>query len=123
MKGAIFSFNFKDLNLSVPQIENFMGYREGDDTTLVTGLIDEVLREAAEICDIRAQYSIFDNVSIDYSNKALVIETSSFNVRKIVFTQLKRSASIAIFVCTAGEEIGRRSRKAMKERDLLLGYV
>ena len=30
---------------------------------------------------------------------------------------------MAIFLCSAGKEIGIRSREAMQERDLLRGYV
>ena len=123
MKGATFRFGFRDLNLSVPEIENFMGYKEGEDSGLVTGLIEEVLKEAEEICNIRAQYQIFNNLRIDPENKAIEINDVRFNVKNIVFSQIKRSGSAVLFLCTAGEEIGIRSRKAMKERDLLKGYV
>jgi cobalamin-dependent methionine synthase I len=46
-----------------------------------------------------------------------------FHIKKIVFSQLKKSEAIAIFLCTAGDEIGRKSRQAMQERDLLRGYI
>jgi hypothetical protein len=123
VKGAIFRFGFRDLNLSVTEIEKFMGYKEGEDSELVTGLIEEVLKEAEVICNIRAQYEIFDNIAFDNQNKSVVIKDFSFNVKNIVFGQIKRSGSAVLFVCTAGEEIGVRSRSAMKERDLLKGYV
>jgi len=123
VKGATFRFDFKDLNLSVSEIENFMGYKEGDDSGLVTGLIKEILYEAEEICNIRAQFLIFNDVLFDNENKAVVINDISFQVQNIVFSQIKKSDSVALFLCTAGEEIGIRSRQAMKDRDLLRGYV
>ena len=46
-----------------------------------------------------------------------------FNIKKIVYGQIKKSDSVAVFLGTAGEEIGRRSRDAMKEGDLLTGYI
>jgi len=123
VKDSTFRFGFRDLKLSVLEIENFMGYEEGEDRNLVTGLIEEVLKEAEEICDIRAQYKNFNNIRFDNENKSIVINDLSFDVNNIVFGQLKRSGSVVLFLCTAGEEIGIRSRKAMKERDLLKGYV
>jgi len=123
VKGATFRFGFSDLKLSVTEIESFMGYKEGEDSDLVRGLIEEVLKEAEEICNIRAQYAIFNNICIDNEKKSIVINEVGFNVKNIVFTQIKRSGSAVLFLCTAGEEIGIRSRHAMKERDLLKGYV
>ncbi len=55
--------------------------------------------------------------------KSVEINKISFQIKKIIFGQIKKSDSIAIFLCTAGEEIGNRSRNAMKERDFLRGYV
>ena len=51
------------------------------------------------------------------------INKINFEIKKIVFGQIKKSDSVAIFLCTAGEEIGIRSRKAMQERDFLKGYI
>ena len=44
-------------------------------------------------------------------------------MKKIVYSQLKKSERIAVFLCTAGPEIGIRSRAAMKDGDLLTGYI
>ena len=118
-----FQFEFKDLKLTVSQIELVIGYKEGEDRELVTGLIDEILKESQEVCNIKAQYTIFPDIQFDIETKTVEIRNTSFQIKKIVFGQIKKSDSIAIFLCTAGEEIGIRSRKAMQERDLLRGYI
>ncbi len=123
MTKSTFQFDFKDLKLSVPQIENVIGYKEGEDREIVTDLIEEILKESHETCNIKAQYIIFHGVKFDNDTKSVEINNISFNIRKIVFGQIKKSDSVAIFLCTAGQEIGIRSRKAMKERDLLRGYI
>jgi hypothetical protein len=123
MRNSTFNFEFNDLNLSVSQIENILGYNESDDREFVTRLIDELLEESKEIANIRAQYCIFNNIKFDNENRSVAINNISFNIKKIVFGQIKKSDSIAVFLCTAGEEIGIRSRRAMKERDFLRGYV
>ena len=123
MVNKIFQYDFNDLNLSVSQIENVIGYKEGEDRELVTDLIEEILKESQEISNIKAQYNIFHGVQFDNDTKSVEINNSSFHIKKIVFGQIKKSDSVAIFLCTAGEEIGIRSRKAMQERDLLKGYI
>jgi hypothetical protein len=123
MRNSTFKFDFKDLHLTVSQIENIIGYNEGEEREFVTGLIEEILLESQEIASIKAQYRIFDNIEFDKENRSVIINNISFNIKNIVFGQIKKSDAVAIFLCTAGEEIGIRSRKAMNERDMLRGYV
>jgi hypothetical protein len=123
MTGKTFQFALSDLNLSVSQIESFMGYKEGEDSELVTDLIEEILKESREICTPKAQYSIFTGIMFEDSSKSVEIGNISFRIKKIVYNQIKKSDSAAIFLCTAGAEIGIRSRKAMQDRDLLRGYI
>jgi hypothetical protein len=123
MESGTFQFEFRDLNLSVSQIENVMGYKEGEDSGLVTGLIGEVFENVAEICRIRAQYKVFDNISFDGEKKRLAIGDLLFEIKGIVYNQIRFSDSVALFMCTAGDEIGQRSSRSMKEGDFLRGYA
>jgi hypothetical protein len=123
MTNLTFQFDFKDLNLSVSGIESVMGYNEGEESEVVSDIIDEVLKESLAISNIKAQYNIFHEVQFNNASKSVDINHINFQINKIVYGQLKKSDSLAIFLCTAGEEIGIRSRKAMQERDLLKGYV
>lgn len=123
MRSSTYKFDFKDLNLNSSQIEAVLGYKEGEDRELVTGLIEEILKESQEISNIKAEYKVFNDVHFDNDTKSVEINKIKFQIKKTVFTQLKRSDSVAIFLCTAGKEIGARSRKAMKERDFLKGYI
>jgi hypothetical protein len=123
MEGPTFRFNLNDLNISVSQIEDVIGYKEGEDRDLVTDLIGEILKESEHISNIKAQYTIFPNISFDNDPKSVIINGVDFKINKIVFGQIKKSDSMAVFLCTAGKEIGIRSRKAMEERDFLRGYI
>jgi len=123
MINSTFHFDFKDLKLNPLQIETVLGYKKGEDTTIVSDLIMEILVECHDIINIKAQYTIFNDVMFNAENKSVGINKINFDIHKIVFGQLKKSESIAIFLCTAGSEIGIRSRTAMKERDFLKGYV
>jgi len=118
-----FTYDFKDLKLTVDQIERFMGYQPGESTELVADLISDVLKEAETMCSIKTEYKIFEGAHFETDNRSLTIGKQVFDIKKIVYGQLKKSDSIAMFICTAGGEIGIRSKAAMKEGDLLRGYV
>jgi len=112
-----------DLNLDVVQIERVIGYRQGESQETISELISEILKESETICTIKAEYKIFDDVHFNDAGKNVEINNFIFDIKKIVYSQIKKSESIAIFLCTAGGEIGIRSRKSMKDGDLLRGYI
>jgi hypothetical protein len=118
-----FQFSFKDLKLTSHSIETVMGYKEGEDRDLVSGLIGEIFAEAEDISNIKSQYVIFDSIHFESASRILKVNDVSFGINKIIFGQVRKSELIAIFLSTAGSEIGIRSRQAMKDRDLLRGYI
>jgi hypothetical protein len=123
MTGATFQFDFKDLKLTVSQIEKVLGYAKENSEAHFSDLIGKALKEAAEVCTIKAEYRIFDDVIFTEIDKTVSVNNLTFDIKKIVYGQLKKSESAAIFLCTAGEEIGKMSRRAMKSGDLLEGYI
>ncbi|HBC78738.1 MAG TPA: methionine synthase [Bacteroidales bacterium] len=123
MQNSAFQFKFADLKLDVVQIEQLMGYKVGESHEAISELTDKLLKEAGTICNIKAEFRIFPLVSFVDPEKSIEINGFIFNVKKIVYGQLKRAESIAVFLCTAGPEIGIRSRTAMNDGDLLTGYI
>ena len=123
MELSTLKFGFSDLELTVLQIEQIMGYKEGESHETVSELIETLLIESESFVRVKAEYRIFDGVKFDDLGKTIKIKNSVFEIKKIVFNQIKNSDSIAIFLCTAGKEIGIKSRMAMGEGDLLTGYV
>ncbi|HBE42239.1 MAG TPA: hypothetical protein DDW27_13710 [Bacteroidales bacterium] len=118
-----FQFDFIQLGLTVSQVQEDMGYRKELPDTTVTDLISEVLSECETLGGIKAEYRIFDNVEFDRQTKSVMINNIVFDINKTVFGQISNSESIAVFLCTAGEEPAIRSGRAMMEGDLLKGYV
>lgn len=123
MNHKTYQFDFKELKISSSMIETILGYKVGEDRGLVTDLIEEILTDSHKIINIKAEYRVYDDIRFDNETKSITINNVIFNIKKIVYSQLKKSDSVAIFLCTAGVEIGLRSRKAMQERDLLKGYI
>lgn len=100
-----------------------MGYKEGESHETFSELIRKLLNEAESVCSIKAEYRIFPIESFDDRGKSILVNGLIFNVKKILFGQLKKAEKTAVFLCTAGPEIGIRSRAAMKDGDLLTGYI
>lgn len=118
-----FQFDFAQLKLSVKQIGEVIGYNLGETSVIISDLISEALNETAGICTVKAEYTIFSQVSFYPDNRSALINNINFNINNIVYQQIKRSTKLAVFLCTAGHEIGMRSKSAMKEWDLLKGYL
>jgi hypothetical protein len=123
MINSAFQINFSDLKLDVPQIEQVMGYKEGESHETVSELTGKLLKVAESVCSIKAEYRIWPVEELYDAEKSIGINGLVFNLKKIVYSQTKKADSVAVFICTAGEEIGNLSRNAMKEGDLLTGYV
>jgi hypothetical protein len=123
MLKETFQFTFSDLRLNSGQIEKVMGYKEGESHEAISRLVQKVLKEAESDFIIRAEYAVFPVTEFNETEKSVEINNLVFNLKKIVYGQLKKSDSIAVFLCTAGKESGIRSRKAMKNGDLLTGYI
>ncbi len=118
-----FEYGFTELGLNVVQIEKLLGYKDGESHESVAGMISDAIMTAEKVCILKAEYKVFPLAIFDGSQKTAEIRGIVFNLNKIVFGQLKRSGSIAVFLSTAGAEIGAISRDAMKEGDLLKGYI
>jgi hypothetical protein len=100
-----------------------MGYKTGTAPEPVTLFINEVTEELLPLGDIKAEYRIFEEISLSREKKVLQVEGISFNIKPIIYRQIKETEEVALFICTAGSAIGEMSRHSMKSGDLLKGYV
>lgn len=118
-----FRFDFSQLGITVAQVQDDMGYRKEMPDASITDLISEVLTECETLSSIKAEYRIFDNIGFDQLSKSVRIGNILFEINKIVFNQLSRSESIAVFLSTAGEETAIRNRDASSGGDLVKGFI
>jgi len=123
MTNRKFQYSFHDLNIKISDVESLLGYNETSERELIQSLIEEAIQEASGYCSIRAEYRIFKNVIPDDRNKAVFINDVKFDLQRIIFNQLKKSESVAVYVSTAGAGIGERSREIMMGGDPLKGYI
>jgi len=100
-----------------------MGYQTGTAPEPVSILINEVTEELLSLGGIKAEYRVFKEISLSGENRSLQVEGITFNVRPIIYRQIKEAEEVALFICTAGPVVGEMCRQSMKDGDLLRGYV
>jgi len=118
-----FSFSFTDLQISTDQVGRLIDYERGDSKEMMVNQIDEMLSIAAELCDIKAEFVIYDDITLDRRSGLIWTGDTGFNTGKIIPGQIKNSEAIALFVCTAGRRISEYTRKLMSENNYLAGYI
>jgi len=123
MESTRFSFLYRDLLPSAETLEKTIGYMPGESPEPVTELIKAVLESVSDQHDAKAEYRIFNNIGLFPSEKVITLNGTKFDVKTIIYNQIKKSEELALFICTAGEKIGVRSRECMKSNDLLRGYI
>ncbi|MRR22007.1 methionine synthase [bacterium] len=117
------SYPYSDLLPGCDALAATMGYASGEAPEPVTDLIREVSAELVQLGEAKAEYIIFDSLRCDRVRKTVEVEGVEFSVKPIIFSQLRDAAAAALFICTAGPEVGERSRRSMSGGDLLRGYV
>ncbi len=123
MTHSTLQIDFNDLRLDMDQIGTVLGYGEGADRQIVNIVVEEILSEPDLFRNIRAEYKIYDDIEFVKSDRSLDINNVNFLINKIVYGQLGEADSLAVFLCTAGEEIGLRTRQSMAEGDPVKGYI
>ncbi|MDX2414855.1 MAG: vitamin B12 dependent-methionine synthase activation domain-containing protein [Bacteroidales bacterium] len=123
MQGRSFIYNVKDLKLSGEQIAKVIGYTAADTPQIVSELIEITLHDSLSLDSVKAEYRIFDDLNMDMQTASVSFASTVFNTRKIILSQLRGSTMAALFLATAGPEIGEKSREQMAAGDLLEGYI
>lgn len=123
MKHTTFQFEFRDLQLNADQIERIMGYPEGVSHETIRSFIEDAVEKAAGICELKAEYFLFDDILLDEKEKTITIGNTLLSIGKIIFGQIRKADSAALFRCTAGAGIGEISRNAMANGDPFEGYL
>jgi hypothetical protein len=122
-KQKTFSFDFRQLNLTMESVGNMMGYDPGTIPDPFPALIKESLAITENLSAIQGGYQYFDKISFDAGEKILFLNSTDFHVKNIVFDQIKEAEDAVIFVCTAGPGIGEYSKRLMKSGDMMMGYI
>ena len=117
-----FQYTFHGLEITPTDYAELTDFNQDDTLNPFSELIETVLKEAPVLCEIRAGFKYFDPIEINSKYQNITIDNQTLSPGKIIFTQLKSTQSLAIFVCTAGAKISNRSKLLAENGNHLLSY-
>ncbi len=113
----------RNINIDPRVICALMGIDPDDIPEPYGEIIQRELDEMENYPNIKGGFRISGNIDIISPKGGFVIEGTEFGAGRQVVNNLKRSELFALYICTAGEEVSRRSRELMGQGNLLEGYV
>jgi hypothetical protein len=123
METKTYNYKYNELNIESKSLVLAMGYASKPAPSHIYEEIERVLEQGKNICEIKGGYNIFYDVKWNKEDYSLFIKNSRLKIERIIFQQIRKSTSVAVFACTAGQKISDLSKQFMKDGDLLKGYV
>lgn len=123
MTPYYFHINPTDIHINPKIISRLMGIETEIIPEPYNEFIETEIREISGYQNIKGGYVISDKIEIDPSGETFVFEGEKFMAGKQVVNYLKKSEQLALFTCTAGEEVSIRSKRLMASGNLLEGYI
>lgn len=118
-----FQYDFSELAVDGEQIGRLLGYGDGYQADGFSGLIGELIGNIARVCSVKAEYRIYPVEEWKNAGKSVTVHGIDFSLKDVVFSQVRKADSFAIFICTAGPIPEKLCRKAMEDGDPLASYI
>jgi hypothetical protein len=119
----LYSMKFEELGITARDIEISMGYPMGEIPREFALEIADVLGQAPSLCRIQGGYRIVSDVEIHGERGCLSLAGKVFSSGKIITAAMRRSESIAVMVCTAGQGITDRVQDLFSQREPVAGHI
>ena len=116
-------FNFEELGVSKNCIEYVMGFPPGEAPAPFNEIIDDMLKQAKDHCDIRGAMIPVNNISIDLQNNRITADRTEFQTGRRVTSLLKDAESLAVFIVTAGKGIEQWMHECTSRGDTFFSYA
>ena len=115
--------NFDQLTISRDEVELTLGYTTGSADEHFSNLIDQIILQIPDRCEIRAGFRLIDMEKTEDGPTGLNIGGIFFNTDKIVTGQLKKSERAAVFLVTIGKGMELWSKELLNDGDIVRGYL
>lgn len=117
------TIDFRDLVVNKNEIGLRLGYLDETIPAHIAEMIDDVIPQVSQRCEIRAGYRLMDvQTPLDRSD-GLYVGGTFLRMQKIVTSQLRKAEKAALVVCTIGPAIVDWARQVFREGDPVLGYL
>ena len=121
----IYEFSVDPANISLNRtlIEKVLGYRLGPPPEEVSGVIAEVLPQAAHHMQVQCGFRVLPQASVRVADDAISCNGTTLATGSIIAKRLRQSRTVALFVATVGPGLEAWSKDLMSGSDLLKGYI
>lgn len=114
-----YQYSFQDLSISKKDVCDMA--KMEDAAEMFYDFLDEEMQKLEDIDSIKGEVALFGTAKPGPGT--IRLNGTEFNLGKMVASYLKNATEAALFICTAGEEVGRRSKELMQKGDLVEGYL
>lgn len=116
-------FDLEELGVSKNCIGYVMGFPPGEVPAPFNEIIDDVLDQAKDYCDIRGAITTVNNISIDIQNNIITADHTVFQTGQRITSLLEEAESLALFIVTAGKGIEQWMQECTARGDTFTSYV
>jgi hypothetical protein len=89
----------------------------------VIGMIQKYISECLELCSPQGVYAYFDSPTFDMVLHQMTLNGECFHLQKMVYSAMKKSSGIIIFIGTCGPAVEKYSKQLLKEGNGLEGFI
>ena len=118
-----FTYSFKDLTLGKDYLSAMLGFPDGILPEPFDEYVAEAFKQTEKLCDIRGAFCFPETVEFASYNNQLIVNEIAFRIGKTITKEIRNSTAIALFICTAGQQISYQSQKLLTGDNPVLGYV
>ncbi|MBS3771784.1 MAG: hypothetical protein KGY69_16150 [Bacteroidales bacterium] len=118
-----YQIRFEELEVSKNCIEYVMGFPPGEAPAPFDEIIDDVLNQAKDHCDIRGAIATVNNISIDSQKNTITADHTVFQTGQRITSFLEEAESLALFIVTAGKGIEQWMHERTSRGDTFASYV
>ncbi len=116
-------FTLSELPIDKGDIERLMGYEPGESPDPFPDIINEVYKQLENHCNPEGGFIILDHPEFDLGENQVRVGGQTFETDKIVTRVLRKSESLGVFICTAGNGIGEWTKEVNATGDPVTGFV
>ncbi len=118
-----YSPTMDDLDIDRLKIARDLGYRRTRIPDNVSGAIDEVLRSAPGLLDLRCGCVILPPGSVSIGDESARCGSGELRMAGVIAPLLRDSVTLALFVVTAGPRLERWASELLRGEDPVRGFV
>ncbi len=123
MMQEVVTFKPGEIWLEPADIFRLMHMENNKNQEPFASIIAREVEAAASSRGVQGGYRLIEEVELDDQSELLMLGGERFQAGRQVISKLKGSEVVALFICTAGGEVGKRIQKLTQEGDTISAYV